>query len=122
MNRQSSSLPLASVLALLAVGGVSSATRLHAATTVALVSTCGGQAGQDVLALAETALSAEADIVLVERREVERVLREQELMHCGLSEAGQAVAAGRLLGVQVFASLGTVPDGKEGKTCTPSNQ
>ena len=106
-------MPLASILALIALGGLSSATRLHAATTVALVSTCGGRAGQDVLALAETALSAEADVALVDRREVERVLQEQELMHCGMSEAGQAVAAGRLLGVQVFASLETVPAEKE---------
>jgi len=87
--------------------------RAHAETRVALVSTCGGQAGQDVLALAETALSAEAEITLVERREVERVLQEQELMHCGMSEAGQAVAVGRLLGVQIFASLETVPNEKE---------
>ena len=101
------------ILGLISLGFVSSATCLHATTTVALVSTCGGEAGQNVLALAETALSAEADIALVERREVERVLQEQNLMHCGLSEAGQAVAAGQLLGVQVFASLETVPDQKE---------
>jgi hypothetical protein len=113
MNRQHPRAPLAFFLALIAIGGVSCAARVHAATTVALVSTCGGQAGQDVLALAETALSAEEDIALVERREVERVLQEQDLMHCGLSEAAQAVAAGQLLGVQVFASLETVPDEKE---------
>ena len=87
--------------------------RANAHTRVALVSTCGGEAGQNVLALADVALSAETNIVLVERRDVERVLQEQNLMHCGLSEAGQAVAAGQLLGVQVFASLETVPDQKE---------
>jgi hypothetical protein len=84
-----------------------------AQTRVALVSTCGGEAGQNVLVLADVALSADTNVVLVERREVERVLQEQNLMHCGLSEAGQAVAAGQLLGVQVFASLETVPDQKE---------
>ena len=72
-----------------------------------------GTPGQNVLALAETALSAEGDITLVDRHEVERVLQEQELMRCGLSEAGQAVTVGQLLGVQVFASLETVPNEKE---------
>jgi len=84
-----------------------------AATRVALVSTCGGEAGQNVLALAEVELGAMPDVVLVERREVERVLTEQKLMHCALSEAAQAVAAGKLLGVEVFASLETIPKEKE---------
>ncbi|MGO9610449.1 MAG: PQQ-binding-like beta-propeller repeat protein [Verrucomicrobiia bacterium] len=105
------------------IGGLSTAAAIwllcfslqtaSAQTRVALVSTCGGEAGQNVLALADVALSAETNVVLVERREVERVLQEQNLMHCGLSEAGQAVAAGQLLGVQVFASLETIPDQKE---------
>ena len=113
MNRRNPWLPLAFGFALIAIGCVSFTTRLHAATTVALVSTCGGEAGQNVLALAETALSAEADITLVDRREVERVLHEQELVRCGPSEADQAVTVGKLLGVQVFASLETVPNEKE---------
>jgi len=87
--------------------------RARAETRVALVSTCGGEAGQNVLALADAALSADTNIALVERREIERVLQEQKLMHCGLSEAEQAVTVGRLLGAQIFASLETVPNEKE---------
>lgn len=98
---------------LLAIAFLLAAVTAPAATRVALVSTCGGEAGQNVLALAEVELSARQDIVLVERREVERVLEEQKLMRCGLSEAAQAVAAGRFLGVQVFACLETVPGEKD---------
>jgi hypothetical protein len=80
-----------------------------AQTRVALVSTCGGEAGQNVLALADAVLSAETNIVLVERREVERVLDEQKLTRCGLSDSAQALAVGKLLGVEVFATLETFP-------------
>jgi hypothetical protein len=80
-----------------------------AQTRVALVSTCGGEAGQNVLALADAALSAETNMVLVERREVERILNEQKLTRCGLSDSAQAIAVGKLLGVEVFATLETFP-------------
>ena len=86
---------------------------VDAATRVALVSTCGGEAGADVLALAQTKLATEPEIVLVERSEVERVLREQKLWRCGLSSYDQAVAAGRLLGVEVFAALEVLPSQKD---------
>ena len=68
MNRRSPYWSLASFVALVAVGAVLSVTRVEAATTVALVSTCGGQAGQDVLALAEAKLSQQSGIELVDRR------------------------------------------------------
>lgn len=89
------------------------AARAHADTRVALVSTCGGEAGQKVLALAEARLSADKDIALVERREVERVLDEQKLVRCGLSDSAQALAVGKLLGVEVFATLETFPGSQE---------
>ena len=82
----------------------------EATTRVALVSTCGGDAGADVLALAEAKLSQQPDIELVDRHEIERVLQEQKLWTCGRSGAGQAVAAGKLLGVEVFAALEIFPD------------
>ena len=84
----------------------------HAATRVALVSTCGGEAGADVLALAEAKLSQQPDVVLVERKEVERVLQEQKLWQCGMTSYKQALAAGKLLGVEVFAALETFPGAK----------
>jgi len=80
---------------------------------VALVSTCGGEAGQNVLSLAEAKLSAGKDIALVERTLVERVLDEQKLTRCGLSDSAQALAVGKLLGVEVFATLETFPDSQE---------
>ena len=89
------------------------ATTVFAQTRVALVSTCGGKAGDDVLALAEAALSPDPNIVLVERAEVQRILQEQKLTRCGLSDAEQAVAVGKLLGVEVFAALETYPDSHE---------
>lgn len=84
-----------------------------AATRVALVSTCGGNAGEKVLALAEVKLSAEEKFALLERGEVERVLQEQKLLLCGISQGGQALTVGRLLGAEVFASLEAVPGGEE---------
>jgi hypothetical protein len=93
--------------------GLSCSTAARAMTRVALVSTCGGQAGDDVLALAEAKLSAAPDIVLVERAEVQRILEEQKLNHCGLSEVAQAVTVGKLLGVEVFAALEMYPNSHE---------
>ena len=84
-----------------------------AATRVALVNTCGGDAGADVLALAEAKLSQQAEIVLVERREVERVLQEQKLAVCGRSSYAQALTVGKLLSVDVFAALETFPGSVE---------
>ena len=86
---------------------------VNAATRVALVSTCGGESEKDLLALATAKLSAEPGIELVERAEVERVLQEQKLWRCGLSSYGQAVAAGKLLGVDVFAAVEVLPNEKD---------
>jgi hypothetical protein len=83
------------------------AIRVDAETRVALVSTCGGNAGEKVLALAEAKLSTEKDMALLERHEVERVLDEQKLTRCGLTDSAQALAVGKLLGVEVFATLET---------------
>jgi hypothetical protein len=85
----------------------------NAQTRVALVSTCGGDAGEKVLALAEAKLSKEKDIALLERTLVERALDEQKLTRCGLSDSAQAVAVGKLLGVEVFATLETFPSSDE---------
>ncbi len=78
-------------------------------TRVSLVSTCSGDASKDVLALATARLSGEPGIALVERAEVERVLQEHALWQCGLGEVEQALAAGKFLGVEVFATLEMSP-------------
>ena len=88
---------------------------LHAATRVALVSTCGGKAGEELLTLAVVKLSAGPGIEVLERRNVERVLDEQKLLRCGRSEAAPALVVGRILGVEVFASLETVAGEKDAR-------
>jgi hypothetical protein len=99
---------------LLAIGFASfSVVTAHAQTRVALVTTCGGDTGADVLALAEAKLSQQAGIELVERREVERVLQEQNLAVCGLSGYAQALTVGKMLGVKVFAALEIFPGEKD---------
>ena len=85
----------------------------HAATRIALVSSCGGAAGADVLALAEARLSQQPDMAIVERREVERILQEQQLWQRGRTDYTQALSAGKLLGVDVFVSLEMFPDSKD---------
>lgn len=72
---------------------------------VALVSTCGGDSFANELALAGAKLSKAGDIALVERAHIQRVLEEQNQWRCGLSDAQQALAAGRLLGVELFAAV-----------------
>jgi hypothetical protein len=86
---------------------------VNAATRVALVSTCGGDAAGNVLALAEAKLSIEPGVILVERAQVERILQEQNLWRCGLGDAEQAAAAGKLLGVELFAALETIPGSEQ---------
>ena len=72
---------------------------------VALVSSCGGDAAGNELALATVALSKESGIILIERTEVERILQEQHLERCGMSDSRQALAVGRLLNAEVFAAV-----------------
>ena len=82
-------------------------------TRVALVSTDGKDVIRNVLDLAEAELGSEAKIELLERRQIERVLREQKLSLSGLVEANQIVAAGKLLSVDLFAVVETAAGGKE---------
>lgn len=84
-----------------------------AATRVALVSTSGKEAENSVLALAEALLGAQPDIALVERREVEKIFKEQELALSGSGDADKAMVIGKLLGVEVFAVLEIVPDSQQ---------
>lgn len=84
-----------------------------AETHVALVSTSGEKAENNVLPLAEVLLSKQPDITLVERREVERILNEQKLILSGLCDSDKAMAIGKLMGVEIFAVLEILPGSKE---------
>src|SRR5712692_3329803 len=62
---------------------------IHAATRVALVSTCDRRSVENALALAEADLGHGDGLELVERAEIEKVLGEQET--CELFDGGRAV-------------------------------
>lgn len=70
----------------------------------------GGETAQNVADLAEVALAARDDLILLDRRHVRRVLEEQELIRSGLVNAGQAVKLGKLLGVDLLAVVEAQPD------------
>jgi tetratricopeptide (TPR) repeat protein len=84
-----------------------------AAVRVALVSSRGGSEAENVLALAEVELSGRGDLVLVERREIDRLLAEGQLSLSGLVDAATAIREGKLLGADVLAVVETDPQGSQ---------
>jgi hypothetical protein len=99
---------------LIAGGWAVAATPLGAQTNalpvrVALVAAWAGETNANVAALATAGLSREPGVTLIERDQVERVLREHQLARSGLLGARQALAVGKLLGVDVFAVLENFP-------------
>lgn len=94
MRRSLRTLVWLSAVFLLAVSG-------RAATRVALVSTCERRSVENVMALAEAKLAQEDGLALVERAQIEKVLREQE--SCELFDGQRAVTVGRLLNAEIFA-------------------
>jgi hypothetical protein len=85
----------------------------QAATRLALVSPDRREPARNVLALAEAKLSAVQEVELLERTAIDKVLAEQKLTLAGVIDANQAVAVGKLLGVDVFGVVETDPAGKE---------
>src|SRR6266567_2653367 len=77
--------------------------RADAATRIALVGA--GNGVESVLDAATALLSKDTDLQLLDRAEVGRVLREQEISLAGLVRAEHAVKAGQLLHVDLFAVL-----------------
>jgi hypothetical protein len=87
----------------------------HAATRLALVGSGDSRSLENVLDAATVLLSKDADLQLLDRVEVGRVLREQELSLAGLVDAEHAVKAGQLLHVDLFAVLeGSLTNETEG--------
>ncbi len=92
---------------------VLTATQLSAATKVALVSNGGaGDVINAAIDLATVRLSSASDFTLLERKEIDRVLDEHKLSLGGLVNAEQAVSAGKLLTVDLFAVVETAEQGK----------
>jgi hypothetical protein len=75
----------------------------HAATRIALVGA--GNGVENVLDATTALLSKDTDLQLLDRAEVGRVLREQEISLAGLVSAEHAVKAGQLLHADLFAVL-----------------
>ncbi len=84
-----------------------------AATRVALVSTSGGDAGHALLDLATVQLGNVDGIEILERTRVEHALHEYGLLKGGMVDVASVIRSTRLLGVDVFAALETVPDEKQ---------
>ena len=81
-------------------------------TVVALAITYGGDTGRDVLDLAEAQLSHSPGLVIADRQNIERALKEQALLAYGTGAGRQASVANSLFGVDVFAALETDPERK----------
>src|SRR5882724_11229456 len=91
------------LLLLLALISVAMIGKTHAATRIALAGT--GNGVENVLDAATVFLNKDTDLQLLDRAEVGRVLREQEISLAGLVRAEHAVKAGRLLHADLFAVL-----------------
>ncbi len=85
---------------------------IQAATRVALVVSPGAPEVRSVMDLATAELSKESGVELLERAAIDRVLTEQKLTLGSVADAGQAVAAGKILSADVLAVVEVAPDGK----------
>jgi hypothetical protein len=72
---------------------------------LALISTERSDAIANILTLAEAKLSATAEVEVLERRAIDKVLDEQKLSLAGFVKSDQVLAAGKLLTVDLFAIL-----------------
>jgi hypothetical protein len=92
-------------LALLALSAFGQIPETHAASRIALVGSGGNDGSLKVLDLTTVLLSKDAVLQLLDRAEVDRVLREQALSLAGMVRAEDVVKAGQLLHVDLFAVL-----------------
>jgi hypothetical protein len=83
---------------------------LEAATRVAVMTTETGAETEEMIVLVETELANDADLELLERKDVAKVLGEHKLALSGLIDPEQAIKAGKLLNVDLFAILESDPE------------
>src|SRR5437899_1487359 len=76
---------------------------------VALVGTGADARAQHIRDLAEVQLSADGQLQLLERPNVERLLAEQHLSLAGLLDASQAVKVGHVLSADMLAIVESAP-------------
>ena len=86
-------------------------------TRVAIVGSSGTSADGSVTALAEVALAAKEDIIVLERQRLHLLLSEQSLSLQVAVRAEDIVKAGQLLAVDLFVFVEQSQDGKESLAC-----
>ncbi len=79
------------------------------ASRVAIVRQSRDRASENVVTLAEVALTEHEGIQLVERQQIDQLLTEQALSQTGLVGSAEAVRIGRVLRADMLAVINTVP-------------
>ena len=82
----------------------------QAAIRVAMLGSDLSESGAAALALAEAELSGRADLELLDRSAIEKVLREQDLLAGGFAQPEDAIRLGQMLTVDVFIHLESIPE------------
>jgi hypothetical protein len=85
-------------------------------TKIALVTNVQSEDAQNLLALAEVAISSRKDLVLLERSRMYRVLEEHRLSLSGMVDAETALRVGKVFNVDLLAILEGDPKAKQQKT------
>ncbi|MGE5192772.1 MAG: hypothetical protein ACM3U2_09735, partial [Deltaproteobacteria bacterium] len=97
-------------LALAILAALILALPVEGATRVALVTNEPAPETDQILFLAESQLGNEAQLELLDRKNVLKVLAEQKLALSGLVDPEQAIKAGKLLNVDLFAIVESEPE------------
>jgi len=103
------------LLVLLTIATFGQISEAYAATSIALVGSVGNDGVANVLDTATALLGKDADLQILDRAEVYRVLREQEFSLAGVVRAEDAIKAGQLLHVDLFVVIeGTLTNETDG--------
>lgn len=98
------------VAAALFVGLSVMSARALAASRVALIHATDGDAqAAQIVSLAETLVGQQNGVQLIERQQIERVLREQQISLSGVVDAEHAIKVGRIVSADLLASVETSP-------------
>jgi len=84
----------------------------QAAVRVAMIGSELTPSGEAVLGLAEVLVSRRGDVELLDRSTIHKVLREHDLLAAGFAQSDDAVQLGKLLAVDVFVHVESIPEQK----------
>jgi len=82
------------------------------ASRVALIGSELSESGEVALGLAEVAVSSRGDVELLDRSMIRKVLQEHDLLADGFARPDDAVLLGKLLAVDVFVHVESIPEQK----------